>query len=47
MTAQKTTHKANHKTQEELVSGQFGSRAAAYLSSAVHALCDEFQSAGR
>jgi ubiquinone/menaquinone biosynthesis C-methylase UbiE len=37
MMAQKTTHKTNHKTQEELVSGQFGSRAAAYLSSAVHA----------
>ena len=32
-----TPHKTNHKTQEDLVSGQFGSRAAAYLSSAVHA----------
>jgi ubiquinone/menaquinone biosynthesis C-methylase UbiE len=37
MTAHKSNHKTNHKTQEELVSGQFGSRAAAYLSSAVHA----------
>ena len=30
-------YQTSHKIQEDLVSGQFGSRAAAYLSSAVHA----------
>jgi ubiquinone/menaquinone biosynthesis C-methylase UbiE len=38
------TNLASNKTQEALVSGQFGARAAAYLSSAVHAQGQDLES---